>query len=81
MQKPTIGRIVLFRASCYPWIQDGQEVPAIVTRVWSDTCVNLMVMVDGHETTPKGVTSCCYDADADPKRTSYSWRWPPRDEG
>lgn len=51
--KATIGRIVLFT---FPlphnrsWYDDeGQsaQVPAIITRVWSDTMVNLTIFVDG----------------------------------
>lgn len=34
--KPSIGRIVLFN-----YRESGEEFPAIITRVWSDECVNL----------------------------------------
>lgn len=39
--KPSLGRIVLYR------MPDGQDRPAMIVRVWSDTCVNLQVFTDG----------------------------------
>lgn len=40
--KPTIGRIVHYRANGKWEAANGAEThPAIVTRVWSETCVNL----------------------------------------
>ena len=76
--KPTIGRIVI-----YTLYQDGliepcrqnygeTELPAVIVRVWSDTCVNLKVLTDG--STDQWVTSVCYDASASPR----TWRWPER---
>lgn len=42
MQKPTVGRIVNFVMG------DGETIrPAIVVRVWSDTCINLRAFLDG----------------------------------
>lgn len=46
MIKPTVGRVVLYRP--YPTdnmagAQEKEPLAAIVTRVWSDTCVNLCV--------------------------------------
>ncbi|MFJ8153979.1 hypothetical protein [Streptomyces sp. NPDC094468] len=47
MPKPTIGRIVQFAMD--PAQNNGADVaPAIITRVWSDTCVNLRVLADSH---------------------------------
>jgi hypothetical protein len=48
--KTSIGRIVIFHV-----VEDQQNVlnnhqkdaPAIITAVWSDTCVNLKVLLDG----------------------------------
>lgn len=45
MIQPTVGRIVLFHAyatDTYPGAKEGPQA-AIVTKVWSDTCVNLCV--------------------------------------
>jgi hypothetical protein len=74
---PTAGRMVLFKSDSPHEMGHGsaQEVPAIVTHVWSDLCVNLMVMRDGHDQTPIGVTSVCHDSMG---HQSHSWRWPPR---
>lgn len=43
--KPTIGRIVIYTLR-FP-TAGVTELPAIVTRVLSDTCVNLLVFGDG----------------------------------
>ena len=52
--KPTIGRIVRYRTteedreSMRKNHQNVQEeLPAIIVAVWSDTCVNLKVLLDG----------------------------------
>lgn len=45
MITPTVGRVVWFKAysgDTYPGAGDGFQA-AIVTRVWSNTCVNLAV--------------------------------------
>lgn len=63
---PSIGRVVLFRL---PYQE--QDVPAIVTKVHSDTCVNLMVMYDGGQPAP--VMSVSYSEDAQPA----TWHWMP----
>lgn len=48
MAKPSIGRIVLAPAD--PVANNGATVaPAIITRVWSDTLVNVRVLLDGHD--------------------------------
>lgn len=62
--KPTIGRIVHFQTL------DGQTLPAIVTRVFSDTCVNLEVF--GVNTESRFPTSVCMGGE------SGEWSWPPR---
>jgi hypothetical protein len=38
---PTVGRVVLFRQ-----IGEADQVPALITRVWSNSCVNLQVLPD-----------------------------------
>ena len=46
-QKPTIGRIVLFRNPGLRIQANGaDEVPAIITRVWSNGLVNLTAFLD-----------------------------------
>lgn len=82
--KPSVGRIVLYRltagesaASCVHHgavrpLNNGAEVaPAIITRVFSDTCVNLRVLLDGPDTL--WVTS------ANPGDDERQWQWPPRE--
>ena len=81
---PTIGRIVHFvqkKPSGYP---EGQmvHVPAIITAVWSDTCVNLQVFTDGTNSDEpnmnpvKWVTSATFDESENPQ--PRTWHWPER---
>lgn len=70
-QKPSVGRIVLYTPDMNdPPHTRTAPLPAIVTAVHSDTCVNLSVFNDGA---------------ADFKKTSvvkgdgpFNWNWPPR---
>ena len=73
-QKPSLGRIVLFRSH----VSDGQsEHPAIITRVWTDTCVNLTVFPDYGE--PKLFSSVVQNEDVGTAHAGQqAWRWPPR---
>jgi hypothetical protein len=73
MQQPSVGRIVLFRSE----LSNGvTEHPAIVNRVWSDTCVNLTVFPDcGH---PIIKTSVLQNEDMSEGNQTLAWRWPPR---
>lgn len=53
MQKPSVGRIV--HVTVDPRHNNGADVaPAVITRVWSDTCVNLRVLHDGPSAAPEG---------------------------
>lgn len=70
--KPSPGRIVLFHGV----VSNGaREHPAIVTRVWSDTCVNLTVFPDYMG--PQLYTSVNQD---ESNSQDIGWRWPPRVE-
>lgn len=63
--KPSIGRIVHYVGG------DGQHCAGIITRVWSDTCVNLSVFVESEKLFV--ATSVIHD----PKATDpNSWHWP-----
>ena len=54
--KPTIGRIVIYRTTAedkdvmrVTGMQNVvAQLPAIVVNVWSDTCINVKVILDGH---------------------------------
>lgn len=88
-QKPTLGRIVLFTFAT-PFDSDwsgrdgqGAQVPAIITAVWSDTCVNLTVFVDGY----LGVlaqSTIVLKTEQNQKNINYDepnaafWEWPTR---
>lgn len=70
--KPTVGRIVLFRS---PNLHSNgvDEHPAIINRVWTDECVNLIVFPDC--SVPTVQTSATYHEAGD---GDYGWRWPDR---
>ena len=61
--KPSLGRIVIFHGSTLEFTEGTEtqehgrtlcnganEAPAIITRVWSDTYVNVRVVLDGNDT-------------------------------
>lgn len=54
--------------------------PAVITRVWTDDCVNLLVFLDGHGEIVR--TSMCRLPDEvfaeDVHCANSGWRWPPR---
>ncbi len=91
-QKPTIGRIVHYYEGDYeapdgftakehwPGTNGHRDHPAIVTAVWSDTCVNLMVFFDAKG--PEVRASRCELPDAvfaaGIHCANSGWRWPPR---
>lgn len=75
VQKPSVGRIVLVLVD--PAINNGADVaPGIITRVWSDTCVNVRVLLDGEDTLWK--TSIALFATAEEAAVGHSCYWPPR---
>lgn len=84
---PTIGRIVIYQPTAEDKGQSSSQegFPAIITRVWSDTCVNLMVFRDFD--TPITVTSVDRMLEpviggnaeqAEQLSSPRTWRWPPR---
>ncbi len=89
--KPTIGRIVHLVQEKPAQFQakDGPKLlvhlPAIITAVWSDTCVNLMVFTDGSNSEADGtnfrcckwVTSATLGASENPQ--PRTWHWPERE--
>jgi hypothetical protein len=73
--KPSLGRIVLYRSFSSNGVQ---EHPAMINRVWSDICVNLVVFPDCQAPVTKpSVTQNESLAEGD---QSNVWRWPPRVE-
>lgn len=85
--KPTIGRIVHF-VQANPFANGPDKfvhLPAIVTAVWGDTCVNIQVFTDGFNSEPalgenlsptaiKWVTSVTLDDSEAPQ--GRTWHWP-----
>jgi hypothetical protein len=82
-QKPSIGRIVHFVQDNPPRYGEGTvHLPAVITAVWSDTCVNLQVFTDGSNSEIDGtnfqhakwVTSATLDGSDSPH--PGTWHWP-----
>jgi hypothetical protein len=71
--KPSLGRIVLFRSHDS---NGASEHPAMITRVWSDTTVNLTVFPDN--SLPFAITSVGLNEDMKQGEQHRAWRWPPR---
>lgn len=78
--RPTIGRIVHY----HPADSSAKSTPypAIITHVWSETCVNLFVFPDGSfpagiepEVAPNVQTSVQEKTD---DQLTGVWEWPPR---
>lgn len=65
-QTPSIGRIVHWWDHMGPEGGPGRAHPAIITRVWSDTSVNLTVFRDGSVPIP-----------ASSQQLGRHWTWPP----
>jgi len=65
--KPSIGRIVIFRSEDHNGVL---EHPAIITRVWNDTCVNLLVFFDAGTASPRTSVTLNHE--------TYGWKWPER---
>lgn len=70
----TVGRIVHYVESPpgEAYAPPAKPHPAIVTKVWSDTCVNLTVFFDGRPPEPR--TSVMRA----PDWGGGQWDWPPR---
>ena len=72
---PSVGRIVLVPMD--PATNNGSNIaPAIITRVWSDTCVNVRVLADSDAI--KWRTSVTQVDDAADTEGTHHWSWPPR---
>lgn len=72
--KPSLGRIVIAHvpAECN---NGSTEAPAVITRVWSDTMVNLRVLCDSESILWWTSVTLHDDKPEDPK---YSCWWPQR---
>jgi len=75
IKKPSIGRIVAYVLAEGP--NKGQDRPAVIVRVWSDTTVNLQVFTDGDN---DGLPAVKWDTSVqlDPARALRTWHWPER---
>lgn len=80
--KPSIGRIVHY-VQAKPAGGYGKAIihlPAVITAVWGDTCVNLQVFTDGtnsdemYMSPVKWVTSSTLDESEVPQ--VRTWHWP-----
>lgn len=71
-QKPSVGRIVHFTRA-----PGSEPVPAIIVKVWSDTCVNLREFPDDDSGYCPRWTSVV-QRDASNEEHGNYWEWPPR---
>lgn len=70
-QKPSVGRVVHYKPSdSDPPRNNAEVLPAVIVRVWSDTCVNLRVLNDQVYDFWK-TSSTLGDG-------AGQWTWPPR---
>jgi hypothetical protein len=80
--KPSIGRIVHYVMGADDKARHRcAHRPAIVTRVWSDTCVNLQVFTDGINDCDEGSPGANgvlwkTSASLDESMAEGSWHWP-----
>jgi|GEM_PF-2496807 len=59
--KPSLGRIVLVAVD--PKTNNGADVaPAVITRVWSDSMINVRVLLDTSEVPPSKTSITLYDS-------------------
>lgn len=82
--KPSIGRIVHFVQKKPAGYGDGVvHLPAIITSVHGETCVNLQVFTDGTNSDEqnmapvKWITSSSLDVSETPQLRT--WHWPERE--
>lgn len=74
-QKPSVGRVVHYHL---PDSKKTQPYAAVITHVWSDTCVNLCIMQDGsYPASTKYPTSVNLLRNGDAV-SGPCWSWPPR---
>ena len=76
--KPTVGRVVIYKTTeeDRKWMRQSccnikEELPAIIVAVWSETCVNLQVLLDGDGTMWR--TSVTEGLE------EYNWHWPKKE--
>lgn len=75
IMQPTVGRIVLVPIE--PSKNNGSPIaPAIITRVWSPTSVNVRVLADSMNLL--WLTSLTYVESLDDASPQGLWTWPPR---
>lgn len=80
VQTPSIGRTVHYVLPDGPSV--GQHRPAVIVRVWSDTCVQLQVFTDGSNDGPDYAAGVVWrtsvvkdDGAVEGGRENY-WHWP-----
>lgn len=78
MQQPSLGRIVIVPVD--PTFNNGSdEAPAIITRVWNDTMVNVRILKDSRETDWRTSLKLAEEKPTEfiSKEECVCW-WPPR---
>ena len=75
MNKPSIARLVIVPMNAET-NNGATEAPAIITRVWSDTLVNVRVLSDS-DRSPEWRTSVALYEEKPDEPGHVAW-WPPR---
>lgn len=69
--KPTVGRIVHY-------MYGGEMFPAMITHVWTDTCVNLVIFNNGLTDNGLEVTFKRPSVTFAENHVNHTWHWPER---
>jgi hypothetical protein len=78
-QQPSLGRIVLVAVD--PAMNNGADTaPAVITRVWNATTINVRVLLDSDGVPPWRTSLTHTDTleGLDPFLCPHRWTWPPR---
>ncbi|TQE35462.1 hypothetical protein [Streptomyces ipomoeae] len=78
-QQPSLGRIVLVAVD--PAMNNGADTaPAVITRVWTGTSVNVRVLLDSDGVPPwrTSLTHAETLDGLDDQARHRHWMWPPR---
>jgi len=74
--KPSLGRIVLVPMN--PSENNGSDVaPAVITRVWSDTMINVKILTDATSNQWRTSLTLCAERPAEMHGLHLAW-WPER---
>lgn len=74
-RSPRVGDVVQYEPGSPIAPNKGQPFPAVVTHVWSDTCVNLNVLNDGSFNAPAVLATSVLRSNDPDKPNPGSWQF------